>query len=151
MANHFSDILTEPDQNSTSSIECVTRNIPTIVSRDQNLALLREITYEEVEEVFRNLRKSKAPSPNGFKTEFYQAAWAFIGTYIWELVKESRRSFEFYLALNSTLMSLIPKQENMDFLAGFRLIALCNVIYKILSTIMVNKLKPILSALISPK
>ena len=41
--------------------------------------------------------------------------------------------------------------EKCDTPSGFRPIALCNVIYKILSTIMVNRLKPILPALISPE
>lgn len=45
---------------------------------------------------------------------------------------------------------LILKQDHFDVPVGFRPIALCNVIYKIMSTIIVNRLKTILPILISP-
>lgn len=52
-------------------------------------------------------------------------------------------------ALNATFLALIPKTENSEEPQGFWSIALCNIIYKILATIMVNRLKPILQELIS--
>ena len=67
------------------------------------------------------------------------------------MAEESRRHGKVYLALNVTFLTLIPKQENTDRPVGFHPIALCNVIYKILSTIMVNRLKPLLPSLISPE
>lgn len=65
------------------------------------------------------------------------------------MVEESRRSRKVHLSLNSTFIALIPKTKNFEEPQGFRPIPLFNVIYKILSTIMVNLLKQILSALIS--
>ena len=99
----------------------------------------------------KGLTKKRTLGLDGFMAEFYQATWSFIGRDIWELLEESRRSRQAYPTLNSTLIYLIPKQENFDEPSSFRTIALCNVIYKILSMIMVNRLKPILPSLISPK
>ena len=72
-----------------------------------------------------------------------------MGRDIWEIFEESRRNRNVYPALNATFITLIPKQENSDTPVGFRPIALCNVIYKILSTMMVYRLKPLLPSLIS--
>ena len=95
--------------------------------------------------------KNKAPGPDGFTAEFYQASWHFLGKDIVELAEESRRTRQVFSGLNPTFLTLIPKYDKCDTPSGFHPIALCNVIYKILSTIMVNRLKPILHALISPK
>ena len=52
-------------------------------------------------------------------------------------------------AFNVTFLSLIPKGEGADSPGKFRPIALCNVIYKIISKVIANQLKPLLLGLIS--
>ena len=95
--------------------------------------------------------KNKAPGSDGFIAYFYQAIWLFMGNDIWELVKESKWFRQVYPTLNSTFISLIPKQENSENPEGFHPISLFNVLYKILSMIMVKILKSILPNLISPE
>lgn len=119
------------------------------MSRDQNLALLREITKFEVEEAIKGLCENKAPSPDGFTAEFFQETWSFMGNDIVEIAEESRRTKIMHRALNSTFLVLIPKTDHSEEPQGFRPISLYNVIYKIMATIMVNRLKPILPGLIS--
>eukprot|EP00253_Pinus_taeda_P010995 PITA_10995 len=51
---------------------------------------MRAATMEEVEEVVMNMKKGKAPGPDGFTIEFYQAGWHFLGQEILETVEESR-------------------------------------------------------------
>lgn len=52
-------------------------------------------------------------------------------------------------AINSTFYALIPKNDNMEDAKGFRPISLCNVIYKIIMTLIAKRLKPLLDSLIS--
>eukprot|EP00253_Pinus_taeda_P004069 PITA_04069 len=52
-------------------------------------------------------------------------------------------------AINSTFYALIPKGDNVEDANGFRPIALCNVIYKIITSMMAKRLKPLLDKLIS--
>jgi hypothetical protein len=52
--------------------------------------------------------------------------------------------------LNHTFITLIPKIPNPKKLSQFRPIALCNVSYKIISKILVNRLKPFMDSLITP-
>eukprot|EP00253_Pinus_taeda_P017157 PITA_17157 len=52
-------------------------------------------------------------------------------------------------ALNTSFISLKPKQELAQTLDRFRLIALCDVAYKIISKVVANRLKPLLPTLVS--
>ena len=52
--------------------------------------------------------------------------------------------------LNETLISLIPKSPNPESLNNYMPISLCNTIYKIVSKIVVGRLRPHLDKLISP-
>ena len=52
--------------------------------------------------------------------------------------------------LNHTFITLIPKISFPNQVSHFRPISLCNAIYKVISRIMVNRLKPIMDSLISP-
>jgi hypothetical protein len=51
---------------------------------------------------------------------------------------------------NNTSTVLIPKVTNPCKLSGNRPISLCNVVYKIMSKCMVNRLRPLLDDIISP-
>lgn len=52
--------------------------------------------------------------------------------------------------LNATNITLIPKVGNPSKVSQFRPISLCNVIYKLISKIITERLKLVLSKLISP-
>ena len=51
-------------------------------------------------------------------------------------------------AFNATFLSLIPKETGEDRPDKFKPIALCNVVYKIISKVISNRLKPLLPSLI---
>ena len=68
---------------------------------------------------------------------------------IWALVEDSNKSGSVLRALNSTFLSLIPKESGTEDPSKLRPIALCNVIYKIISKVIANCLKPLLPLIIS--
>eukprot|EP00253_Pinus_taeda_P004914 PITA_04914 len=95
------------------------------------------------------MQSGKAPGPDGFNVNFFKACWETVKYHILEVVEDSRRSKKVLKALNASFIALIPKQENSMTPDGFRPIALCNVVYKIISKVITNRPKPLLPSLIS--
>lgn len=65
-------------------------------------------------------------------------------------VKELFRSGIMPPEVNNTTIVLIPKIPHPVKITDFRPISLCNVIYKVVSKCMVNRLSPVLDDIISP-
>jgi hypothetical protein len=53
-------------------------------------------------------------------------------------------------SVKETIIMLLPKKENPELLKDFRPISLCNVIYKVVSKCLVNRLRPLVNELIRP-
>eukprot|EP00253_Pinus_taeda_P004868 PITA_04868 len=149
LSDHFSLIAQELEINREVAIKEITNAIPKSITEEQNWALRRTITMEEVKEVVRSMPSDKAPGPDGFTINFYKACWNIVKQDIWEIVEDSRRSKIILKSLNSTFIALVPKVEEANTPKKFRPIALCNVIYKIISKVIANRLKVILPGIIS--
>ena len=52
-------------------------------------------------------------------------------------------------SINHTFITMIPKVQNPKRVSDFRPISLCNVIYKIISKVIANRLKPLINSIIS--
>ena len=52
--------------------------------------------------------------------------------------------------LNRTLISLIPKCQHPETFGSYRPISLCNSVYKIVTKIVVGRIRPLLNKLVSP-
>lgn len=86
----------------------------------------------------------KAPGIDGLHAQFYQSQWRVVGDSLFDMV---RKGFEFGKIeeyLNKTLIILIPKVISPKVVSQFRPISLCSVPYKILSKVIVNRLKPLM-------
>ena len=97
----------------------------------------------------RDMPNGKVPGPDGFTIDFYKAYWEIIKKEVWEVVEDSRCSSSILKSLNSTFITLIPKEEEANTPSKFRPIALCNVLYKIISKFKANRLMTILPGIIS--
>lgn len=151
LVEYHRDILAEPRVDRTEAIREICSAIPSLVTEEQNRALMRAANVEELEEIVKTMKKGTAPGPDGFTIEFYQAGWHFLKEEVLHLIKEARINQKVWPALNSTFYTLIPKTDNLEDAKGFRPIALCNVIYKIITTLIAKRLKPMLDKLISPE
>lgn len=114
-----------------------------------NEALTECFTKEEVEVALQQMAHLKSLGPYGFNSSFYQIYWHIVRDEVtWVVLKFLNNDiFDHYT--NFTYIALIPKVNNLISASNFRPIDLCNVIYKIVSKVLVNRLKQILSNIIS--
>jgi hypothetical protein len=110
---------------------------------------MRPITQEEVDQAVKEMPLGKAPGPDGFTTKFFHYCWSMIKEEVWQLIEESRSSGQVLSAFNATFLTLIPKEEQVSHPKQFHPIALCNVIYKIITKVIALWLKPVLPFIIS--
>jgi hypothetical protein len=151
LIEYYQDLLTEPLPDRHEAITKVTQHVPSLVTQEKNSALLRPITIEEVDQALQDTPKSKAPGPDGFTSDFFHHCWPMIRVEVWEILEDSRATGQVLQALNATFLTLIPKEGQAHHPKQFRPIALCNVIYKLLTKVIARRLKPILPTIISPE
>eukprot|EP00253_Pinus_taeda_P013097 PITA_13097 len=125
------------------------KNIPKLVSRENNFNLNKPVTKEEVSEVIKDMQNGKAPGPDGFNVDFFKARWNILKQDILNVVEDSKRNRTILKALNTSFISMIPKQDSTLTVDKYRPNALCNVVYKIISKVLASRLKPLLPSLIS--
>ncbi|XP_050220254.1 uncharacterized protein LOC126670541 [Mercurialis annua] len=77
-------------------------------------------------------------------------AWNTINEDLVISVQEAFTSGKILKQINATAISVIPKTNHAVSLNYFRHVACCNVLYKIISKVITNKLSPLLDKIISP-
>lgn len=92
---------------------------------------------------------SEAPGPDVFSSLFYQRNWHIIGPDVITTVKAFLRSGAIPSTLNYIDIPLIPKVLSPSYASYFRLISLCNFVYKNVSKGLANRLKVYLLELIT--
>jgi hypothetical protein len=104
---------------------------------------------EEVRKVVLAMVKDKAPSLDGFSMVFFQACWDVLRVDIMEVFRDSYDGGVFEKSLNALFILLISKIPCAITLKDFRPISLVGGIYKIIATVLANRLKTIMEKVIS--
>ncbi|GAU35387.1 hypothetical protein TSUD_160380 [Trifolium subterraneum] len=136
-------------QANTSSHDPVLSLISPRVSQEENDRLVAPITKVELKNALFQMQPDKSPGPDGFNPAFYQHFWNICGDGIFEATKEWLERGYFPSSLNETNICLVPKCENPMSMQELRPISLCNVLYKMVSKLLANRLKPFLRKCVS--
>ncbi|XP_027102977.1 uncharacterized protein [Coffea arabica] len=99
----------------------ILEGVPQTITEEMNRELTRNVSKQEISKAIFSMHPHKSPGPDGY------------------LLK----------SVNETLISLIPKTNTASSILDFRPISLCNVLYKIISKVLTNRFKLVLSACIS--
>ena len=136
----------------TSAFPCnldqAVADIPCSVTTEMNNMLQEVFTQDEVDRAVFQMEALKASGPDGMPPLFFQHYWKFIGDEVLAAVLNCLNSGSFPQSLNNTFITLIPKVKSPTLVSEFLPISLCNILYKIVSKVVANKLKRIIPNLI---
>ncbi|KAL0293635.1 UNVERIFIED_CONTAM: hypothetical protein Sradi_6926400 [Sesamum radiatum] len=121
-----------------------------ILTVEEAEALVLPVSPAEIKQAIFDIDETKAPGPYGYSAGFYKATWPVIGGEVTQAILEFFRTRRLLKHVNATLISLIPKVNNLTIVAEFRPISCCNVLYKAITKILVQRMRGILDTLISP-
>eukprot|EP00253_Pinus_taeda_P017362 PITA_17362 len=144
--SHFQKLYSD-DQESPQHQELLDI-IPQAISSSMNRSLEAEINKEEVKKALFDMDPDKAPGPDGFSARFLQVCWPIIEKDLFKMIQKSQNSQKIGGSTNSAFLALIPKEKGANNFSRFRPISLCNIGYKLITKIIVNRLKPILPRII---
>ena len=108
------------------------------------------VTDEEIRIALWSLKAFKAPDPDGLHAGFFQRFWLTTGGLVKEEMHSVFKEKKILGYLNRTSIVLIPKIQRPETIGNYRPIILCNAMYKIISKIIVGRIRPLLDQLISP-
>ena len=120
-----------------------------VVTDEMNKNLIGNFSKDEVTIALKQMAPLKAPEPNGMPPIFYQHYCESIGDDVATNVLSFLNLGKLASSLNHTFISLIPKVKSPELVTQFCLIALCNILYKLVSKVLANRLKKVLPHIIS--
>jgi len=115
-----------------------------------NDELIKPPNLEEVRTTLFSIDSFKTLGPDGFGAGFFKNYWHIIKKDFFNGVSEFFTNCKMLKEINHTFITLIPKVPNRSKTNHYRPISLCSTIYKTISKILVNRLRPLLEKLISP-
>ena len=103
----------------------------------------------EVVQALKQMASMKAPGLDGMPPLFFQHFWPMIEGDVTHSVLSWLNSGTLPHLVNHTFITLIPKKKNPSCVSDYRPISLCNVLYKIFSKVLANRLKKFLYNIIT--
>ena len=122
---------------------------PRLVTSIEAEALYKPVTIVEIKDILFHFNIERSPGPDGWTSEFFCFFFDLVGEELLQMVEDTRIKGKIAGGINSTFLVLIPKDNSPISFNDFRPISLCNLIYKIISKVISNRIKPFLGRSLS--
>jgi hypothetical protein len=137
---------------STEGTFCMDRVLDMVLAKviaTMNDNLMAPFAKEEIKNDLFQKNLTKALGLDGLPAHFFQRHWKLCGEEVTTVVLRVLRGEDDPSIISNTCIVLTPKVESLEELSLLRPISLCNVIYKIASKMMANRLKIALPEIVS--
>ena len=132
-----------------SGLDDVLNCIQPRVTEEANDKLCKPYTHGDVDQALAQMHPHKAPRLDGMNPFFFQKFWDIVGNDVFATVLSILHGHLIPTMLIRTFVALIPKKAKPESIFEFTPISLCNVIYKLVTKVIANHLKPLLPHVIS--
>ncbi|KAL5538529.1 hypothetical protein UlMin_044691 [Ulmus minor] len=146
--NYF-DTLFSSSSPSSVDFNRVLDSIERKVIPQLNEQLEQAFVAEDVKIAVFQMAPTKSPGADGMSTIFYQKFWPIVGEEITSACLGFANGGLSLGSINKTIITLLPKIKNPNRITEFRPTSLCNVLYKIISKMLANRLRRVMGTIIS--
>lgn len=144
--DYFKTLFTS---NNNVEFQQVLDKVENRVTPEMNEALSASYTRDEIVMALKQMHPSKAPGPDGMPAFFYKKYWGVVGEDVVKHTLDILNNGGPISPINHTHIVLIPKKKHNQHTKDYRPISLCNVLYKLVSKVVSNRLKNALPCIIS--
>ena len=147
--NYYKNLYKEAIEIDDTPIEAIIGTNPKQLSQKEADDLEGELTYKELAEALKSMKNSKSPGNDGFTVEFFKFFWQDLGVYILRSINCAYENGLLSVTQKQGIITCLPKPNKpRHLLKNWRPISLLNVIYKIMSSAIANRLKKVLNNII---
>lgn len=111
---------------------------------NQYRSLMAPPTNEKIHKPLLGIGWEKAPGPDGYTSKFFKVLWDTTSPQIIIIMHNFFENVELDKPFNHTTITLLPKTESPSKPNHFRPIGIYNVVYQIISKLLVDRLRPVL-------
>ena len=135
--------------NGPTDTTAVVEAIQPVVIDPMNEYICQPFQADEIHRALKQMHPKKSPGPDGMPPLFYQHFWSLSGECVTNAVLAFLNSGVIPPKFNETHIVLIPKVKNPTKVTQYRPISLSNVIFRLASKVLANRLKSLLPDIIS--
>ena len=121
----------------------------TKLSKEQANNIEGLLTYKEISNSLHQMKSAKSPGISGFTAEFFKTFWKQLGYFVLRSLNVGFHKGELSITQRQGLITCTPKEDKAkNLLKNWRHLTLLDVVYKIASGAIANRLKTVLVILI---
>ena len=139
------------NQNEENNIDIFLEDqIITKLSEEQKQSCELTVNNQEIKDAMKHMKNDKTPGIDGIPIDFYKCFWVDLGHFLIRSIQGAFEVGELSITQKRGIITCIPKGDKpREYLKNWRPITLLTADYKLLTTVMANRMKKVLNTIIS--